>query len=82
MHLELPSRLSGIALEVDNHMSRATNMSLREMVEEVTHQQIRQINDNTTEHIHYPQISKRWVRRFLDHHPDLDTIIGVSIDAA
>ena len=40
------------------------------------------INDESIEHISYSPITKQWINRFLARHPDLESIVGKTIDTA
>ena len=41
-----------------------------------------QINDPSIELVSYPPLGKDWVQRFLKRHPQLDSVFGLSIEAA
>jgi hypothetical protein len=55
---------------------------VREMAAEIQKLRVRQINDDSIEHISYPRIAKQWVNRFLTRYPELKSTVGKTIDAA
>jgi DDE superfamily endonuclease/Tc5 transposase DNA-binding domain len=55
---------------------------LREMAEEIRKQRLAKINDSSIENVYYPPLGKEWVQRFLQRHPRLQTVFGITIEAA
>src|SRR5271169_6566375 len=62
-------------------MSDGTSIHYK-MAEELRKLRVRQINDDSIEHVSYPPIAKQWVNRFIAHHPKLGSTVGRTIDAA
>ena len=56
--------------------------TLRSMATEIQRRCVCQINDDSIEHVSYPEIGTEWVKRFLTRHPELKSKVGKSIDAA
>ena len=54
--------------------------SVKEMVEEIRRQCVRQINDNEIECIYYPPLDRKWIKSFINHHSILESIITIDID--
>jgi len=52
------------------------------MAAEIQRRRVRQINDDSIEHVSYPEIGTEWVKRFLTRHPELKSKVGKSIEAA
>jgi len=56
--------------------------TLRSMAAEIQRRRVRQINDDSIEHVSYPEIGTEWVKCFLTRHPKLKSKVGKSIEAA
>jgi len=54
---------------------------VRQMAEAIRTRRVIGVNDESITHVSYDSIGEQWVRRFITRHPDLETIIGESIDA-
>ena len=51
------------------------------MAEEIRKRRVKNINQDGLELVHYDDIGKQWVPRFLRRHPELASIHPRSIDA-
>jgi frataxin-like iron-binding protein CyaY len=54
---------------------------VREMAEEIRRRRVREVNDESIERIYLRPLGKKWVKSFLNRHPDLLSTIAVGIDA-
>lgn len=52
------------------------------MAEEIRQQRVASVNDNTIVHVQYRPLGKYWVTRFIHRHPQLQTVLRQSIEAA
>lgn len=75
--------------ELVRWITRLTNQSyppkpytVREMAEAIRTRRVIGINDPSITRVSYPPIGKQWVSRFMQHHPNLDSIIAETIEAA
>ncbi len=59
----------------------ARPLMVRQMAEHVRQRHVREINDQSIEHVHYEEIGQRWVNRFMKRYPELQTIIPRLIEA-
>ena len=55
---------------------------IREMAEEIRKQRIRNINEVDIEYVSYPPLGEAWPRNFMHRHPELETRLLRTIDAA
>lgn len=53
-----------------------------EMAESVQTRHVKAINDESIAYVSYQGIGKQWVRWFIAHHPELESIIGEQIEVA
>src|SRR5579859_8028769 len=56
--------------------------SVREMAEEIRKLRVAKINETDVQHVIYDTIGKRWVRRYLNRHPELAGLTAKAIEAA
>src|SRR2546423_9021109 len=55
---------------------------VQEMAEEIRKLRVTKINETDVQHVIYDTIGKRWVRRYLNRHPELVGLTAKAIEAA
>ena len=60
----------------------AQHSIVHEMAEEIRNQRVVGVNDASMELVSYRPIGQQWVQRFLLRHPQLQSVIGVRIEAS
>jgi len=55
---------------------------VRHMAEVIQSRRVRNVNDEFVQYVNYEPIGDKWVSRFMNHHPQLQTIIPRPIEVA
>ena len=66
------------------HVNHAPSHSImvRHMAEVIQSSRVRNVNDEFVQYVNYEPIGDKWVSRFMNRHPQLQTIIPRPIEAA
>ena len=52
------------------------------MAEAIRMQRLHKINDASAEYVSYEPLGEQWVTRFLERHPQLQTVVGHTIEGS